>query len=223
MYLYPIVDWNFLLQNHISLESLKTILGETGFFQLRIKNYPLQETAKIFSLLKSEFSGVKVIMNDYIDFLEEVDGLHLGYEDLQEYYSVFLKKIRSRLFVPARSIQEWLKNENSFLFGISTHNFEQFRWAIENHREYLSYLAIGPVFPTTTKTSFYPVVGDDTLESISRFLKENGINLSLVFIGGISQDNLPVLKEKLQAFFSPENIYYASISHFLFRKLPVKF
>jgi thiamine-phosphate pyrophosphorylase len=107
---------------------------------------------------------VKLIMNDRADLCLAAgfDGLHVGQDDLSP------EAVR-RIIGPAR----WL--------GVSTHNPEQLAEADKTSADYL---AIGPVFPTSSKVNPDPVVG---LEGVRR-----GRELTrkpLVAIGGITRAN----------------------------------
>jgi thiamine-phosphate pyrophosphorylase len=64
--------------------------------------------------------------------------------------------------------------------GASTHNLEQFRQAAA---AFADYIAVGPIFPTTSKANPDPVVGLDLLRQV-RPLTDKPI----VAIGGITLD-----------------------------------
>jgi thiamine-phosphate pyrophosphorylase len=109
-------------------------------------------------------ANVKLIMNDRADLCLAADfhGLHLGQDDLSP--------------EPARRIigpDRWL--------GVSTHNPEQLAEADKTSADYL---AIGPVFATTSKTNPDPVVG---LEGIRR--AKELTRKPLVAIGGVTRAN----------------------------------
>jgi thiamine-phosphate pyrophosphorylase len=109
-------------------------------------------------------ANVKLIMNDRADLClaAQCDGLHVGQDDL-------LPESARHIIGPAR----WL--------GVSTHNPEQLAEADKTSADYL---AIGPVFATTSKTNPDPVVG---LEGIRR---ARGLTRKpLVAIGGITRAN----------------------------------
>jgi len=107
---------------------------------------------------------VKLIMNDRADLCLAAgfDGLHVGQDDLSP-------DAARRILGPAR----WL--------GVSTHNPEQLAEADETSA---NYLAIGPVFATTSKANPDPVVG---LEGIRRARELT--RKPLVAIGGITRAN----------------------------------
>src|SRR5258706_690428 len=107
---------------------------------------------------------VKLIMNDRDDLCLAAgfDGLHVGQDDLSP-------EAARRIIGPAR----WL--------GVSTHNPDQLA---EADKTSAHYLAIGPVFATTSKASPDPVVG---LEGIRRARELT--RKPLVAIGGITRAN----------------------------------
>ncbi|MFZ0201542.1 MAG: thiamine phosphate synthase [Candidatus Sulfotelmatobacter sp.] len=107
---------------------------------------------------------VKLIMNDRADLClqAEFDGVHVGQDDLSP------ESVR-RIIGPDR----WL--------GVSTHNPEQLQEADLTSADYL---AIGPVFSTSSKEKADPVVG---LEGVRRARLLTG--KPLVAIGGITRAN----------------------------------
>ena len=109
-------------------------------------------------------AGAALIINDELDLAVavEADGLHLGQEDL-----------------PLPVARRWLGAGR--LIGVSTHTGEEARRAIE---EGADYIAVGPIFATTTKPA-RPPVGP---EAIRRVRALTGI--PLVAIGGITPDNI---------------------------------
>ena len=109
-------------------------------------------------------SSVRLIMNDRADLClaAEFDGVHVGQEDLSP------EAVRA-IIGPER----WL--------GVSTHNPEQLREADQTSADYL---AIGPVFATSSKEKPDPVVG---LEGVR--LARSLTRKPLVAIGGITRAN----------------------------------
>jgi len=109
-------------------------------------------------------AGIMFIMNDRADLClaAGLDGLHVGQDDLSP------DSARS-IIGPAR----WL--------GVSTHNPEQLAEADKTSADYL---AIGPIFATTSKANPDPVVG---LEGIRRARELT--RKPLVAIGGITRAN----------------------------------
>jgi thiamine-phosphate pyrophosphorylase len=109
-------------------------------------------------------AGIKLIMNDRADLCLAAgfDGMHVGQDDLSP-------EAARRIIGPAR----WL--------GVSTHNAAQL---VEADQTSADYLAIGPVFATSSKANPDPVVG---LEGIRR--ARELARKPLVAIGGITRAN----------------------------------
>src|SRR5271157_4310214 len=109
-------------------------------------------------------ASVKLIMNDRADLClaAQYDGLHVGQDDL-------LPESARSIIGPTR----WL--------GVSTHNPEQLA---EADRTTADYLAIGPIFATSSKANPDPVVG---LEGVRRARELT--RKPLVAIGGITRGN----------------------------------
>jgi thiamine-phosphate pyrophosphorylase len=105
-----------------------------------------------------------VIVNDRADLavMAHADGVHVGQEDLAPADA-------RRLVGPRRIV------------GFSTHTVPQIEAAI---REPISYLAVGPVFGTTTKETGYSAVG---LELVSTAARLAG-RIPVIAIGGITID-----------------------------------
>ncbi len=108
--------------------------------------------------------SVKLIMNDRADLCLAAgyDGLHVGQDDLSP-------ESARRIIGPDR----WL--------GVSTHNPEQLSEADQSSADYV---AIGPVFATTSKANPDPVVGLAGVRRARELTRK-----PLVAIGGITRAN----------------------------------
>ena len=133
---------------------------------LRLKNGYARDDAMEgeVSQIQTDAASVRLIMNDRADLClaADFDGVHVGQEDLSP------ESVR-RIIGPDR----WL--------GVSTHNPEQLRDADLTSADYL---AIGPVFATSSKENPDPVVG---LEGVRRARVVT--RKPLVAIGGITRAN----------------------------------
>jgi thiamine-phosphate pyrophosphorylase len=107
---------------------------------------------------------VQLIMNDRADLClaAEFDGVHVGQEDLS-----------------AESVRGIIGAERRL--GVSTHNPEQLREADLTSADYL---AIGPVFATSSKERPDPVVGLEGVRRARALTRK-----PLVAIGGITRAN----------------------------------
>ena len=112
----------------------------------------------------------RFIVNDRADvaLLCGADGVHLGQEDL-----------------PAEHARRLLGEGK--IIGFSTHTVEQAR---EADRLPVDYLAIGPVFATTTKQRAEAVVGLETVWAVRAAVRK-----PLVAIGGITLENAAAVIE----------------------------
>jgi len=68
------------------------------------------------------------------------------------------------------------------ILGVSAHNLEEAKRAIEQGADYLG---VGPIFSTKTKTDAKEAQGVEIL----RHLRAHGITIPIVGIGGITVDN----------------------------------
>ena len=104
-------------------------------------------------------------MNDRADvaFAAEASGVHVGQEDLRA--------------EAARSVIGTRK-----LLGVSTHTLEQFKQAVATSADYV---AVGPVFSTSTKANPDPVVGIELIRRVRRLTDK-----PIVAIGGITLERV---------------------------------
>lgn len=165
--LYPIVDSVAWLQKLLPLG--------VDHIQLRIKNLTgtqlEDEIIKAIALAKSY--KAKLFINDYWELAvrHHAYGVHLGQEDLHTADVAAIHAAGLRL-------------------GISTHcNYE----VACAHAYQPSYIAIGPVFPTTSKAMKFAPQG---VNALARWRKT--LSYPLVAIGGIGLNNIhDVLAEKI--------------------------
>lgn len=164
--LYAILNTESHAEPLLFLEKL--LHARISLIQIRAKNMSdlelLELTAHTLLLRNSLSKNTKIIINDRVDICKEAgaDGVHLGQEDTS--------------LASARAILG-----ETATIGLSTHNLEQIKSAPQN---LLSYLALGPIFESSTKSGHAPCVGLATLKE-ARTL----INLPLVAIGGITLEN----------------------------------
>jgi thiamine-phosphate pyrophosphorylase len=170
--LYPILDASILPAGRAArdsfLSSLVAELIEAGvtLLQYRNKQGTDDEIVADARVLRANTASDRLvlILNDRPDLLSATgfDGAHIGQEDVSP------SKARA-LIGPAR------------ILGVSTHNASQLRIA---DAELVDYLAIGPVFATTTKLNPDPVIGFEGVQ-MARSLTSK----PLVAIGGITLAN----------------------------------
>jgi len=168
--LYPILDATFLPADESRGEVLGGLvrsLAEVGVRILQYRNKKgsdadiLRDTAVMRAAAPA---NLKLILNDYVDLVGEAgfDGVHLGQGDMLPH--------EARALLGPEAI-----------IGISTHNDAQLLAAIS---EPVDYVAIGPVFATTSKENPDPVVGLEGVK-LARRLTDKPV----VAIGGITLTN----------------------------------
>lgn len=161
MSLYAILDTALLARHGHSLADVVAACGNLEWVQIRHKgpfdrNFvsELEACAKIRQNL---------ILNDRADYAALFGfGLHIGQEDL-----------------PPAAARGIIGAESKL--GLSTHNLEQLEVGT---REPVDYLALGPIFATTSKENLDPVVGLARLAELRPLTR-----LPLVAIGGITLQN----------------------------------
>ena len=164
--LYVILDRQFLLGRDEVDVARQIIEGGARVIQLRDKQSKKGELLLVAQRLRELCSqtGVIFIVNDYLDLAMAVDadGLHVGQEDLP------LSIIRKELPIDR-------------IVGCSVKTLSQAKKA---QTEGADYIAVGSIFPTTTKREA-TVVGVDMLKELKRT-----VSTPVVAIGGINQNNV---------------------------------
>jgi thiamine-phosphate pyrophosphorylase len=170
--LYAIVDAScFSTTEQLNAFSEQLVAGGCTLLQYRNKSgnarmmvEQAQALRKQHSRARAQSPHVRLIMNDRADLalVAEFDGVHVGQDDLLP------ESVRSII-----GADRWL--------GVSTHNPEQLAEADQTSADYL---AIGPVFSTSSKEKPDPVVGLEGVHRARQLTRK-----PLVAIGGITRAN----------------------------------
>jgi thiamine-phosphate pyrophosphorylase len=169
---YAITDTKISGLSHAE-QVARLCAGGAKLIQLREKRLSprdfYQEAAAALRVAREH--GAKLIINDRADLALALgaDGLHVGQDDL-----------------PPEAARRLLGREA--IIGFSTHSVAQAAAAAQMP---LDYLAIGPVFATSTKENPDAVVGLDGLRQVREAL---GGEFPLVAIGGITTQNAPAVR-----------------------------
>src|SRR5579864_3668363 len=164
--LYAIVDSSA----HESTQDLLTYADELAaagctLLQYRNKSGNARAMLEQARELRTRLSkSMRLIMNDRADLClaADFDGVHVGQDDLSP------KSVRG-IIGPDRCL------------GVSTHNSEELRVADLTPADYL---AIGPIFATSSKQNPDPVVGLEGVRRARQLTRK-----PLVAIGGITRAN----------------------------------
>jgi thiamine-phosphate pyrophosphorylase len=168
--LYPILDYSCFVAaadpTKAMLDFARAIeAAGLNWLQYRNKSGRSRDMLAHARELRRELGAeITLIVNDRADLALAAgfDGVHVGQDDL-----------------PVDAIRRIVGPD--MIIGTSTHNPEQLRLADET---YADYLAIGPVFTTSSKANPDPVVG---LEGVRR--ARSLTTRPLVAIGGITRAN----------------------------------
>jgi len=169
--LYAIVDVDTCRAKNLAVVEFAQAVCEARprYLQLRAKHATARETLELLDAIVpiAQRHGVLTFANDRADLalFARTDGVHVGQQDLP------IAQVRS--IAPALRI------------GISTHSEMQLQAALGVVPDYV---AIGPIFATTSKANADSPVGISGLVVAARLAR--AAQIPLVAIGGISLDRL---------------------------------
>ncbi|MEQ1727202.1 MAG: thiamine phosphate synthase [Vicinamibacterales bacterium] len=171
--LYAVCDADVCARAGWTLPDYAAALMDGGvtLLQLRAKHASSREVlaATEAVMARALRHTATVIVNDRADVarLADASGVHVGQDDL------------------APADVRRVIGEHAVL-GLSTHTTAQLESAV---REPVTYVAIGPVFGTTTKATGYDAVGIDLVRRANAIAAPSG--LPVVAIGGITLEHAP--------------------------------
>jgi thiamine-phosphate pyrophosphorylase len=175
--LYAIVDLSFFAARPDPVAAItryaeELISAGATLIQLRDKSEPAQPRRFLScarELRRITMGRATFMINDRVDLClaAAADGVHLGQDDLSP--------------ESARRIFDSVKDEKARFIGYSTHNLDQVR---EADSLPIDYIAIGPVFATSSKANPDPVIGLEGVQEARRITTK-----PLVAIGGITRRN----------------------------------
>lgn len=155
------------------IQSIQTALdGGCRWIQLRMKDTDdttfTATAAKVRRLCDTY--GAVMIIDDRVHLVEttEADGVHLG-----------------KLDMPVEQARKILGNEK--IIGGTANTFDDIRM---HFRAGADYIGCGPFRFTTTKKNLSPVLGLDGYRQIVGKMKEEGVDIPVVAIGGIKYKDI---------------------------------
>lgn len=160
------------------LDSVRLALqGGCKWVQLRMKGAAIDEIRPI-ALQAQELcreANATFIIDDHVALVKEIkaDGVHLGKNDMP--------------IDEARAILG-----KDFIIGGTANTIEDI---VMHHKNGADYIGCGPFRFTTTKEKLSPVLGLEGYKSIVEGMKERGINLPIVAIGGITAEDIPPIMQ----------------------------
>ena len=169
--IYALVDKETLLVKNVSLISHIKYLAtfpNIPILQYRNKLGSLQEKQEDLILIRKHYHG-KLIINDTIELINYVDGLHIGQEDIRKYSQDLTKAVHN--------IRQKIGRK---LLGLSTHNVDEI---LEANDLDLDYIGLGAYRATNTKLEAN-VGGKELIEAANHSRHPVGI------IGGVTLDDM---------------------------------
>lgn len=151
--------------------------GGCRWIQLRMKDAPAEEiiacAEEILPLCRHH--GAKFLLDDHVELVRQLgaDGVHLGKNDM-----------------PVDEARKILGPD--IIIGGTANTIEDI---IRLHKQGADYIGCGPFRFTTTKKNLSPILGLDGYKSIVLKMKELGIDLPIVAIGGITVEDIPAVME----------------------------
>lgn len=149
--------------------------GGCKWVQLRMKDAPEEEVLACAkeALPLCRQHGAKFILDDHVELVETAgaDGVHLGKNDM-----------------PVDEARKILGPDK--IIGGTANTIDDI---IRLHRQGADYIGCGPFRFTTTKKKLSPVLGLEGYRNIVLKMRENGIDLPIVAIGGITVDDIPAI------------------------------
>ncbi len=160
------------------LDSVRIALeGGCQWIQLRIKDTSVEEIRPIALKVKelcAEYDAI-FIVDDHVELVREIkaDGVHLGKTDM-----------------PVEEARQILNED--FLIGGTANTFEDIQ---KLHHAGADYIGCGPFRYTTTKKKLSPLLGLEGYKKITQKMQEEGIDIPMVAIGGITAEDIPAIMQ----------------------------
>lgn len=149
--------------------------GGCRWIQLRMKDAPAEEiiacAEEVLPLCRRH--GAKFLLDDHVELVRQLgaDGVHLGKNDM-----------------PVDEARKILGPD--IIIGGTANTLDD---VIRLHKQGADYIGCGPFRFTTTKKNLSPILGLDGYKSIVLKMKELGIDLPIVAIGGITVEDIPAV------------------------------
>lgn len=156
------------------LDSVRMAIdGGCRWIQLRVKDATDDQVRPmaVEALRMCREAGATFIIDDRVELVRELgaDGVHLGLKDM-----------------PVAEARRILGDR--FIIGGTANTFDQAR---AHYEASANYIGCGPFRFTTTKKNLAPILGLEGYRSIMEMMREHGIDIPVVAIGGIEVSDIP--------------------------------
>lgn len=158
------------------LDSIRMALdGGCRWVQLRMKDAADDEVRRVAEEAQRwcRDAGATFIIDDRVELVRQIgaDGVHLGKNDM-----------------PVGEARALLGD--NFIIGGTANTFDDIR---SHYEAGANYIGCGPFRFTTTKKGLAPVLGLEGYTYLIKRACEEGINLPIVAIGGITAEDIPAI------------------------------
>lgn len=158
------------------LDSIRMALdGGCRWVQLRMKDAADDEVRRVAEEAQRwcRDAGATFIIDDRVELVRQIgaDGVHLGKNDMP------VSEARALL-------------GDNFIIGGTANTFDDIR---SHYEAGANYIGCGPFRFTTTKKGLAPVLGLEGYTFLIKRAREEGINLPIVAIGGITAEDIPAI------------------------------
>lgn len=158
------------------LDSIRMALdGGCRWVQLRMKDAADDEVRRVAEEAQRwcRDAGATFIIDDRVELVRQIgaDGVHLGKNDM-----------------PVGEARALLGD--NFIIGGTANTFDDIR---SHYEAGANYIGCGPFRFTTTKKGLAPVLGLEGYTYLIKRAREEGINLPIVAIGGITAEDIPAI------------------------------
>lgn len=160
------------------LDSIRLALdGGCRWIQLRMKDATDEEMLPVAldAQRLCREAGATFIIDDHVALVKQIgaDGVHLGKMDM-----------------PIAEARKFLGED--FIIGGTANTFDDVKAHYESGA---NYIGCGPFRFTTTKKKLSPVLGLEGYRTIVSQMRQEGIDLPIVAIGGITAEDIPAIMQ----------------------------
>lgn len=155
------------------IESAQMALeGGCRWIQLRMKEATDDEIIDAANQIKPmcKQHHATFIIDDHVELAKRIhaDGVHLGQQDM-----------------PIDQARQILGHD--YIIGGTANTFEEI---VSHWQQGANYIGCGPFRFTSTKKRLAPILGIDGYNAIINKMKQHGINIPIIAIGGIGYDDI---------------------------------
>lgn len=173
--------------------ALLALKGGCKWIQLRMKGASQEEVIEVGKPLREYCTEYRatMIIDDHVELVKvlNADGVHLGQKDM-----------------PITEARALLGQE--YIIGGTANTLDEIR---RHYQDGVDYIGCGPFRFTTTKERLAPTLGLEGYRKLLEGMEQEGINVPLVAIGGITiEDIRPIMRLGISGIALSSSVLSAS-------------